>query len=271
MLLIDALLLGLSWYGSYFLRFNFTIPKHSIEQAVGFLPVVIIIKMIIFNFFNLYKGMWRYTSLKDLSNIIKASVFSTLVVFAAILFSHKFDWFSRSIIIIDCILTIVLISSFRIFLRLYFEMNMNGESKQRFFSKLLGWEKKEKGIKRLLIIGAGNSGEKLHREIRDNVRLKCRIIAYLDDDYAKHGKKIHGVPVAGLINELDSVVMQSNIQEILIAVPSATSDQMRTIVGQCEKTEISFKTLPSMGELIDGKVTIMRSGKWLTGICWAEK
>lgn len=252
----DALLLGLSWYSAYFLRFNFTIPENSIEQAIGFLPVVVIIKMIIFKFFDLYKGMWRYTSLKDLFNIIKGSVFSTLVVFATILFTQKFHWVSRSIIIIDCIFTIVLISSFRICLRVYFEKGMNGESKLKFFSQLFGFEKNEKNEKRLLIIGAGDSGEKLHREIRDNARLKYEVIAYLDDDYAKQGKRIHGVPVSGSIDELDSVINQLNIQEILIAVPSASSEQMRTIVARCEKSGLLFKILPGMGELIDGKITI---------------
>lgn len=252
----DALLLGLSWYGAYFLRFNFTIPKYSIEQAVGFLPVVVVIKMIIFKFFNLYKGMWRYTSIEDLFNIIKGSVFSTLVVFATILFSQKFHWISRSIIIMDCIFTMVLISSFRICLRIYFEKGMKKDAELKFFSQLFGLKKNEKNEKRLLIIGAGNSGEKLHREIRDNGRLKYEVVAYLDDDYAKQGKRIHGVPVAGSINELDSVIHQLDIQEILIAVPSASSEQMRTIVARCEKSGLIFKTLPGLGELIDGKITI---------------
>ena len=97
---IDIILLGASWYAAFLLRYNFDLPVDSSVMAVRLLPVVILIKIIVFYFFNVYRGMWRYTSLIDLFNIIKASVLSTLVIIALIIFSHSFTGFARSILVI---------------------------------------------------------------------------------------------------------------------------------------------------------------------------
>jgi len=119
---IDILLLGASWYTAFLLRYNFDLPQDSSVMVVRLLPVVILIKIIAFYFFNVYRGMWRYTSLIDLFNIIKASVLSTLVIITLIIFSHSFTGFARAILVIDGVVTILFISGSRVCLRLYFEM-----------------------------------------------------------------------------------------------------------------------------------------------------
>ena len=253
---MDTLLIGASWYGSFFLRFNFDIPEDSVGLIIRFLPVVILVKIIVFYFFQVYRGMWRYTSLTDLFNIIKASGFSSLVVILLILFSHGFSGIARSVFIIDGALTVLFVSASRVCLRLYFEM-MSGEKANKYLiDRLLGRKKKDKEEINLLIIGAGDSGEKIFREIHDNKRLKYNVVGFLDDDYAKQRKMIHGIPVTGRVGELKSVAEKLGAHEILIAVPSATSEQMRTIVDQCKQSGLVFKTLPGIGELIDGKITL---------------
>jgi len=253
---IDVVLLAASWYTAFLLRYNFDLPQDSSAMVVRLLPVVILIKIIAFYFFNVYRGMWRYTSLIDLSNIIKASVLSTLVIISLIIFSHSFTGFARAILVIDGVVTILFISGSRVCLRLYFEMMSEEVSNGTLTARLLGKKKNRKEAINLLIIGAGDSGEKILREIRDNVRLKYRVVGFLDDDLGKQGRMIHGVPVMGRIDELKVVAERMDANEVLIAVPSATSQQMRGIVECCKLSGLVFKTLPGMGELIDGKVSV---------------
>jgi len=122
------------------------------------------------------------------------------------------------------------------------------------FVKLIG--NKSSDNKRLIIIGAGDGGEKIYRELRDNVKLCYDVVAFLDDSEDKLGKKIHGVPVMGSTSELKAIADKVKADEALIAIPSATSSQMRNIVSQCKASGIGFKTIPGIGELINGRVTI---------------
>lgn len=253
---IDIILLCSSWYGGFLLRFNFSIPAEYSRMAVILLPFVILIKIIIFYFFNLYRGMWRYTSLVDLFNIIKASVLSTLTIICFVIFAHGLRGFARSVFIIDCVFTILFISGSRVGLRLYFEMISEAGLNVSLIYKILGRGRKRKDAVNLLIIGAGNTGEKIFREILNNPRLSYNVVGFLDDDYGKQKKRIHGVPVMGRIDEIKYIAEKLNAHEILIAVPSASSSEMRTMVEQCKQTGLPFKTLPGMGELIDGKITV---------------
>ena len=131
---MDIMLLGASWYSAFLLRFNFDIPVDSTGVVVRLLPVVILIKIIIFYFFNVYRGMWRYTSLIDLFNIIKASALSTLLIIVLIMFSHSFAGFARSVLVIDGVVTLIFIAGSRVCLRLYFEM-MSRECCLKYGSK----------------------------------------------------------------------------------------------------------------------------------------
>ena len=121
----------------------------------------------------------------------------------------------------------------------------------------LGWNRsKPKGAKNLLIIGAGGTGEKIFREIRDNANLKYNVVGYVDDNPVKLNKMIHGIPVMGNSPQIVTICKKVHAEELLIAIPSATSEQMRTIVSYCKATDLPYKTLPSLGELIDGKISV---------------
>jgi FlaA1/EpsC-like NDP-sugar epimerase len=107
-----------------------------------------------------------------------------------------------------------------------------------------------------LIIGAGDAGEKILREIWDNASLRYRVVGFIDDDELKVGKQIHGVPVLGTSEDLKAMVERVQAEELLIAIPSTTSAQMRRLLSRCKETGLPYKTIPSIGELIDGKVSI---------------
>ena len=129
-----------------------------------------------------------------------------------------------------------------------------GHRSRSLWSRL--FKEKSADTKNLLIIGAGDGGEKIYREIRANAGLQYRVVGFLDDDPAKIGKKIHGVPVLGRINELQKAVSKVKADEALIAIPSASGTQIRKILEHCKNGGIVFKTIPGYGELINGRVTI---------------
>jgi len=254
---VDVLLLAIAWYGAHLLRFNFDIPSGNLSLMKKTFPFIIAVKIVILYFFDLYKGMWRYTSITDLLNIIKAASVGSLVAVSLIVFGTRLIGFARSVFIIDWCLTILFVSGFRLSIRLYFEL-VTHEGSWRNACRMLLWPYRWRygDCRNLLIIGAGDCGEKIYREIRDNTRLKYNVVGFLDDDPSKISMKIHGIPVIGPIRDIKAVTESVRADEALIAIPSANSQEMRRIVAHCKESGIEFKTIPSMGELINGKVTV---------------
>ncbi len=201
--------------------------------------------------------MWRYTSLNDLINIVKASTISTFCIIVLILYINRFENVSRSVFIIDWCLTIIFIIGLRVFTRLCFAQ----------FTETVGYKELKKALfqifrinpkqgKIVLIIGAGDCGEMICREFRENASIQSHVIGFLDDDVAKIGRKIHGISVLGRIDDLYRIAESTGAEEAIIAIPSASSKRMRQIVALCKATDINFKTVPDMGELIDGKIKV---------------
>jgi FlaA1/EpsC-like NDP-sugar epimerase len=256
-LAVDVFFAAFSWYFAHLLRFNFNIPPDTTAVMSHILPVVLLTKIITFYLFDLYKGMWRYTSIDDVINIIKAGSVGSLMLVALMVFTHRFEGLSRATFIIDWILTLFFIAGYRAGIRVFFWFGVpdraGGIASLRLFAFRGG---KKHGTKRLLVLGAGDCGEKIFREIRDNASLRYGVVGFLDDDLMKVGRQLHGVPVLGTTHNLRRVVESVKADEALIAIPSASAAQMRTLVERCKESGIPFKTVPGMGELIDGKVTI---------------
>jgi FlaA1/EpsC-like NDP-sugar epimerase len=256
-LAIDTFLIAFAWYFANLLRFNFDIPPDSIAAITRLVPIILGTKVVIFYLFDLYKGMWRYTSIDDLLNIIKASGISSLLVVTVVAFTHGLAGFARAAFVIDWVLTIFLIAGYRMAIRLYFWLGPKDRLSSFRFLTLFKLKKGERsGAKKLLILGAGDCGEKIYREIQDNASLRYEVVGFLDDDLTKVGKLLHGVPILGTTSELKNLAQRIGAQETLIAIPSATSAQMRALLARCEESGLPSKTVPGMGELIDGKVSV---------------
>ncbi len=257
-LVLDVVLLSISFFSAHLLRFDFNIQPIFFRLSLQFFPIVLLIKLSLFYIFDLYRGMWRFTSIADMFNVIKASTVATLLIVAIILFMTRFRGFSRSVYLIDWGLTIMLIGGFRLCVRFFYDYRARIETggTLSIIDLLRPIRKKLPNAKNLLIIGAGTAGEKILREIRDNASLKYHTVGFLDDNPVKAGKKIHGVPVLGYINDLPTIRKSANAEEVLIAIPSANSTQMRRVVEKCKTIGIPFKTIPGYGELIDGNVTV---------------
>ncbi|MBN1106447.1 MAG: polysaccharide biosynthesis protein [Deltaproteobacteria bacterium] len=254
---LDLLLVVFSWYFTHQLRFNFNVPPDQAAVMFRLLPFVLCVKIITFFFFNLYRGMWRYTSLRDILGIMKAATVSSLVIVFVIALIHGFAGYARSTFVIDWILTVLLIAGSRAGIRLLVWIGMKDSTANIHSLRLFGFlGGREKGGKRLIIIGAGDCGEKIYREIQDNAALRYRVMGFVDDDPSKIGKQIHGVPVLGATSNLQFIASRVKPDELLIAIPSAGASHMRSIVDRCKECGVPFKTLPGMGELINGKVSV---------------
>jgi len=255
---IDVLLLVLSLYFAHLVRFDFNIPLGHLNLFYKILPLVLTTKLIIFFYFDLYRGMWRYTSITDLFNTIKASSISTLIIICILLFSpSRFLGFPRSVFVVDWCFTIIFLSGFRLFVRLFYEYATPENSKKSNMGSILKLlKKKQINSKNLIIIGAGDAGEKIYREIRDNAGLQYNVVGFLDDNRKKMGMKIHGVPVLSYISDIKAAAQTVKADEALIAIPSASSTQMRKIIELCKNSGLNFKTIPGIGELINGKITV---------------
>ena len=255
LLLIDTFFLLFSYYLAYFVRFEANIPDREWINFRQTVIPIILCKLSIFAFFNLYKGMWRYTGISDLLNIIKSIIISLMIIVSVIFIYNRFIGFPRSVLVIDAMLSLLFIAGIRLSIRLRltsFSRNSFLHSNDHERSNNINDSKK------LIIVGAGDAGEKVVREIQDNPRMKYTVIGFVDDHKGKIGKYIHGIKVFGPILNLPKIVEASAVDEILIAAPSTAGDNMRRIVTICESTRIPFKTLPGLGEIIDGKVSIKK-------------
>jgi FlaA1/EpsC-like NDP-sugar epimerase len=254
MLTADALVFVVALVGAYLLRLDFVLTDFRAEQITRLLPVVVTLKLLVFLAFGLYRGMWRYTSLRDIFRILQASAVSAMLIVSYLVYRNRFAHHSRSILILDALLTFVLATGLRATIRLILAapLPLNGARTWRW-----RWSRpRARTGHRVVIVGAGNAGNSIFHEIEQNPHLPYEVVCFLDDAADKRGRMLQGLPVHGPIDTLPEIVREHQIQEVLIAIPSATGAQMRRIVDLCEKAAVPFKTLPDMGAIIDGRVTM---------------
>jgi FlaA1/EpsC-like NDP-sugar epimerase len=247
-ILTDVFIFIGSLFISYLIRFEFSFTQINIEQIYGLLLWMVPLKFTIFLFIGLYHGMWRYTSVGDFWLLARACFLSTILVMVIVLIINRFEGYSRSVFVADGIITFLMTGGMRIFIRSFYALHGN---------QMAGiYSSAGTRLTRVLIIGAGDAGEKILREIMDNNTLHYQVAGFIDDDAEKQGRTIHGIKVLGNVERLPKILKRESIQQTLIAVPSAKGDQIRRIVDACQKCNISYKILPGIGELIDGRVSV---------------
>jgi FlaA1/EpsC-like NDP-sugar epimerase len=250
----DFVILITAFVGAYLLRFDFHLEPIYRNQILQLLPFLLPGKILIFSIFGLYQGMWRYASLYDLWRLAQASLVSMLFYLAATFAVRGFYGIPRSIFFIDFLLTFLMSGGLRMGIRIIYRVNSGSETMWPFGRFNLG--RLQSAVKSVLIVGAGGAGEKMLREIFDNSHLNYQVLGFLDDDRAKWGRRLHGIKVYGGVDLLPEVAAAEKIDEVLIATPCATGSQMRRIIGICESCGIHYRTLPEIGAIIDGKISI---------------
>lgn len=236
---IHLVLIVLANYLAFWLRFDGVIPEAMMSAMVQTLPWLVATRVIAFVPFRLYEGLWRFTSIWDLQNIIFGVLASTVVFYCLVLWGLAVPVYPRSVFIMDSVLLIFLMGGVRLSRRIF---------------QGTGGSKREK---RVLIYGAGSAGESTVRAIRGNVAYQdLDPIGFVDDDPKKVGQRIHGVPVLGVRSNLPALLRAHQPQEIWLAVPSAEPATMREIMKVLQPWKIPIKTLPSISEIKNGHVVL---------------
>jgi len=233
--LIHAALTTFAWYASWWLRIQNALWDRDIVHGVDYLrvcnevfPAVLAARLAAFWYFDLYQGLWRYVSLTDLVNLVKAIVAGSLVYPFAILALTHFNNVPSSTLLIEPMLCLMLCGGVRLTVRMYREV----------FSPA------PRGGKRVLIVGAGDAGEMLLREMKAHRHLAYEAVGFVDDDARKIGTKIHGVPVLGGVDDLKTVVDATRAEEVIMAIPSAGGAEYARILDQCASSGVRFRRLP---------------------------
>jgi FlaA1/EpsC-like NDP-sugar epimerase len=248
MLFGDAVIFIFAHIAAYLFRFEFSLTTVHIQQIQTVLIWLVPLRLIVFLFFGLYRGMWRYTSIRDFWLLAQATIVSTLLIMVIILYINRFEGYSRAVFIVDGVFTFLLTGGKRMVIRSLLSFLSNPKSNVRPHPTV--------NLKKVLIVGAGAAGEKILREIFENYQLHYDVIGFIDDDQEKQGRSIHGIPVIGKVENLSFIIEKEDVHEILIAIPSAAGDQIRHIVEACKDCNVSYKILPGIGELIDGRVSV---------------
>ena len=245
--LVDICLVLGALFIAFLLRFDFSVPENIIENLFTYIPVILFAKLTSFFIFGLYRGMWRYTSISDFISIVQASSFGSLLSLAIFALLYGLSGFPKTVLFIDYALCTIFLGASRASIRIYFSNISEDQT-------IIGRNTPMKSRKKLIMIGAGGSAERIIREIRDNRGMKFVVVGILDDDTSKTGATIHSVPILGSIDELPNFNIP--FDEIIICLPTATNVEMRRIIAICKSVGKPYRTLPAYSELIDGKVSM---------------
>lgn len=196
----------------------------------------------VFSLTGVYSGIWRYSSTYDLIRLIKASTMAIALSFLILYMTSNIFLFPRSFLVIDLLILIIGMGGGRLAYRVW----RDGVS--------LKSVEREKEYSRVVIVGAGSRGEQLYREIKDNISLNMHVCGFVDDDINKQGRKLHGIQVVGGVESLRTFVKNQNIDRVLIAIPSASSEQIKKILRTCKDIDINFSILPKMSTILNGKI-----------------
>jgi FlaA1/EpsC-like NDP-sugar epimerase len=244
-LLVDAGLVGLAYSLAFLLRFDQGIPPRYRELLGDTIAFVIVGKVAIFAAFGLYQKWWRYVGLRDLETILKAVVTASLVLVGALfVWSPTDNDLPRSIAVMDLLLTVALVGGARLAVRSVLERPPRGAVLPR------GRE--------VLIVGAGEAGQLIAREMQRSPELGQVAIGFVDDDPRKRGMRILDLKVLGTTNQLDRLLDEVEPDEVIIAIPSAPGVLREKVVRACRARDIPVRTLPGVFELISGSVNLMR-------------
>jgi UDP-GlcNAc:undecaprenyl-phosphate GlcNAc-1-phosphate transferase len=224
--LLDLVLIILSYWSAYAINFPPSSPAWNL--FIRTLPVLVFVKMSVFLVMGVYRGLWRYTSMSDLIVFAKAVAVSSVANLILLLFAFRCEGFSRKVFVIDAVLMFIFLAGSRMAFRLFRQMlpavgTANG--------------------RRVLIYGAGDGGELLLRELRNNRELNLSPIGFLDDDPAKSGKVIHGLKVFGGNGDLGKVCSQHEIHEVVISSMKMSEERIQEVLQVCGDRQIAVKRM----------------------------
>jgi FlaA1/EpsC-like NDP-sugar epimerase len=241
----DAILFVLAFYLSFYIRFEGAIPEIHLRQFVIYLPLFVGLKVIVFYVFQIHRFTWSYTGLYELLKIFKvltlcSLILSTLILFLA--YEESFKGFPRSIFLIDYALSLILVGGFKISKRVY----LHGKKYPLIEQK------------KTLIIGAGNAGEQIVRDMKRTKDSPYLPVAFVDDDPAKKKVMIHGIKVVGNRKDIPRIVKNLEVEMAVIAMASVASKEIRDIVSYLQQAGVNeIRIIPGTKEIMSRNISIL--------------
>jgi len=236
----DLLMVPIAWFGAFWLRFNLeTIPEPFWGRALALFPLILAIHAAMFLYFGLYRGVWRFASMPDFMRILKAVLVAIAVCVVVVFALTHMEQVPRSAFVLHGLLLLILLGAPRFFYR---------------------WVKDHKLYykpgSRVLIVGAGTAGEILARDLLQDPSGDYRPVAFVDDDIRRVGTEVRGIRVVSHCDQLPDMVTRHGIDLIFIALPDASTETMRRIVGYCEAGGKPFRTLPRLRDFLSGQAIV---------------
>ncbi len=221
---------------AWLLRFEFRMRDPNLLWAVA--PILIMVRLAVMPFFNLMHGWWRHTGIDDAVDVVKAILTGSLAFFLIVRYGWGLKDFPPSVYVLEALITFMLLTGVRVLSRMLAET-----------------VRADAASKRLLLVGAGHAAQMIIRETQQ-AETGYQVIGCVDDNPLKKGLRVLGVPVLGPVEALGKIVGRLRIEEVLIAIPSATPAQMRRLVAICKEANAAFRTVPALAELIAGRVNL---------------
>ena len=235
-ILFDAAMVIIAWFLAYWLRFNLgSIPAENLEFAFIMLPFVVLIHVAMSLGFGVPRGAWRFTSTHDVLPIVMSVCAGIAVSVFVIFLVNRLEFIPRTVFLLQGMLLVGLLSSSRLLYRIYHTPSVRGASG-----------------KRVLIMGAGVAGNMLVIDLKNSTSLLYEPVGFLDDDPNLKGNRIQGVRVLGECSALPQLAQGLRVEQVLIAMPSATTEEKNRIVDFCLAAQIPYLTLPKVQDILDG-------------------
>jgi FlaA1/EpsC-like NDP-sugar epimerase len=231
-------LIVLSNYAAFWLRFEGEIPRVYVEQFRSTLAELVIIRALMFARFRLYEGLWRYTSISDLRDIISGVALSSVIFFAVVHWGLSISGYPHSVLVIDTIILIFSMGGLRLSRRIHRQLGSLGREK------------------RVLIYGAGDAGEMIVRDMQYNSFYSFEPVGFVDDDPRKTGKRIHGIEVLGTRHDLAAIMARSRPDAVLVAIARAEASAIRSILQSLEPFKVPIQTIPNLRDILNGRPSV---------------
>ncbi len=232
----DLAMAALAWWIAKLLRYALK-PDEIVSFQLLEIPIVLLVQGLIFRWTGLYRSVWRFASLPDLWNILRAAVFGAGGIYAALFLYDRLENVPRSVLLLYPILLAAMLGAPRLLYR-YWKDSRND---------LLH----NQTVKRVLIVGADRAGEVLSRDLHHDSRYE--VVGFVDDQASLRGASINGHPVLGRLDQLSEVAREAAVDMLLIALPGASTVEMRRVVSLCDETDLPYRTVPRLEDVVAGR------------------
>lgn len=246
--IFDIIVINIAWFTSLILRFDGRIPHTYLAHWWEISLIVTVIRIGVFLFFRLYQSLWSYSSIPEFFLVIKAVTISTVIVWIFALSGQSLGWLPfptpKAIGMIDWLLNIIALGGWRFAVRFRREWVISRLNAKNAIKK------------RLLIVGAGEAGSIIIREIFKELANNYLPIGFIDDDPCKKGHSLHGIPILGTRQDIPRLIKQYEVEEVVIALPSASRQDIREILEICQQATAHILMIPPVTEIINGLVSM---------------